>query len=65
MEKECKFRDCTHTNEPDCYVRECLENGLLLKERFDQYQKALKYNAFNKKREKQRQILREKKLRKR
>ena len=31
------FRDCTHTNEPRCAVRQALENGQLSKERFELY----------------------------
>ena len=34
---QCRFRDCTHTNEPRCAVRQALENGQLSKERFELY----------------------------
>ena len=34
---QCRFRDCTHTNEPCCAVRQALENGQLSKERFELY----------------------------
>lgn len=34
---KCRFRDCTHTNEPRCAVRQALENGQLSKERFELY----------------------------
>lgn len=34
---QCRFRDCTHTNEPRCAVRQALENGQLSKERFEVY----------------------------
>ena len=34
---QCRFRDCMHTNEPRCAVRQALENGQLSKERFELY----------------------------
>ena len=34
---QCRFRDCTHTNEPRCAVRQALEDGRLSQERFDLY----------------------------
>ncbi len=64
LEKECRFRDCTHTDEPGCKVKESLENGELSEERFEQYRKACRYNRFNEKRERERKILRERKMRK-
>ena len=36
---KCKFRDCTHKNEPQCAVREAIENGELDPERFESYKK--------------------------
>lgn len=33
----CKFRDCTHTHEPGCAVREAVENGSLNPARFASY----------------------------
>lgn len=36
---ECKFRDCTHTNEPGCAVLEAVKNGLLDQRRLDSYRK--------------------------
>lgn len=44
---QCKFSDCTHTNEPGCKILEAIENGELLQDRFDYYiklQKEAKYN---------------------
>jgi ribosome biogenesis GTPase len=35
----CKYRDCTHSNEPGCLVRQALESGLLSTERFESYRK--------------------------
>jgi ribosome biogenesis GTPase len=42
---KCKFRDCNHEQEPGCYVKEMLETGELLEERFDQYLRAKRLNA--------------------
>lgn len=35
----CRFRDCTHTHEPDCAVRTALEEGGLDPRRYANYQK--------------------------
>lgn len=29
LAQRCKFRDCTHRSEPDCAVRECMDEGRL------------------------------------
>ena len=34
---DCKFRDCIHVNEPNCAIKENLENGNISKERYDFY----------------------------
>ena len=34
---KCRFRDCTHTNEPCCAVKQAIENGSLSQERFELY----------------------------
>ena len=34
---ECKFRGCSHINEPQCKVKELVENGSLSKERYERY----------------------------
>ena len=34
---QCKFRDCTHTHEPKCAVREAVEAGEITKARYDSY----------------------------
>ncbi len=34
---ECKFRGCTHISEPDCAVKNLVENGLLSKKRYERY----------------------------
>lgn len=33
----CKFRDCTHTHEPQCAVKEAVESGAISEERYDTY----------------------------
>lgn len=43
---QCKFSDCTHTNEPKCAIREAIESGELDVDRLESYkklQKELKY----------------------
>lgn len=38
---ECRFRDCTHQNEPGCNVKEAIEDGRLDSKRFENRQKLL------------------------
>ena len=47
LEKQCKFSDCTHKNEPKCAVREAIENGKLDLDRLDRYKKLKKEEAYN------------------
>ncbi|WP_195262454.1 MULTISPECIES: ribosome small subunit-dependent GTPase A [unclassified Clostridium] len=47
LEKQCKFSDCTHKNEPKCAVREAIENGNLDPERLERYRKLKKEEAYN------------------
>lgn len=47
LEKQCKFSDCTHKNEPKCAVREAIENGALDSERLERYRKLKKEEAYN------------------
>ncbi len=35
--KHCRFRGCTHSHEPDCGVSRALEEGGILRERYDSY----------------------------
>ena len=35
--KQCKYADCTHTNEPHCAVREALENSYIAQSRWQSY----------------------------
>lgn len=39
LEKNCKFSDCTHKNEPKCTIKEALENGTLCSKRYANYLK--------------------------
>jgi ribosome biogenesis GTPase len=34
---KCRFKDCTHTGEPGCAVKEAIKRGELLQERWDYY----------------------------
>jgi len=34
---ECKFRGCTHINEPQCKVKQLVESGALSKQRYQRY----------------------------
>lgn len=34
---ECKFRGCKHVNEPDCKIKELVNNGYLSRERYNRY----------------------------
>jgi ribosome biogenesis GTPase / thiamine phosphate phosphatase len=36
---ECRFRDCSHTHEPGCAVREAVESGAIARERSESYLK--------------------------
>ena len=33
----CKYSDCMHLKEDDCYIKELLDNGQILKERYESY----------------------------
>ena len=39
LAKVCRFHNCSHTNEPNCAVKEAIEKGKLSKERLQSYQK--------------------------
>lgn len=34
---ECPFRDCNHTNEKECNIKKAVEEGKILKSRYDNY----------------------------
>lgn len=37
LAEQCRFRDCSHTNEPGCAVRAAVESGELSEERLESY----------------------------
>jgi ribosome biogenesis GTPase len=39
LAEDCKFKDCTHTNEPECAVLQALENGELDRSSYENYLK--------------------------
>ncbi len=39
LSKYCKFSDCTNESEPGCYIKKMVEEGSLLKRRFENYKK--------------------------
>jgi ribosome biogenesis GTPase len=52
LASQCRFRDCQHQAEPDCAVRQALEDGTLDSRRFENYQKLQKEIAYlNRKRD--------------
>lgn len=38
---ECKYNNCTHTNEPHCAIIEEVNEGIILKSRYENYQRFL------------------------
>lgn len=42
LEKTCRYKDCTHTNEPGCSVLEALQNGTLDNSVYESYIKLCK-----------------------
>lgn len=50
LSTRCKFKDCTHSNEPNCGVQEAINQGLLSKDRLESYlklKKETKYEGLN------------------
>jgi ribosome biogenesis GTPase len=47
LASQCRFKNCEHTSEPGCAVRNALESDELSQRRFDSYQKLIKEQAFN------------------
>ena len=41
LASNCKFRNCSHRNEPPCAIREGLKSGAIFQERLDSYQNIL------------------------
>lgn len=42
LSKKCRFRGCSHTNEPDCAVMDAVQNGELSEQRYSRYCKLYK-----------------------
>jgi len=40
------FKNCTHSNEPNCAVQEAINEGALSKDRFESYLKLKKENKY-------------------
>jgi ribosome biogenesis GTPase len=47
LTKSCRFKDCTHTKEAGCAIRQAIENGELSKDRYQSYQKLMKESKFH------------------
>jgi ribosome biogenesis GTPase len=43
---ECKFNNCTHTNEPNCAVQKAIKDGILSIERLESYRKLIKETKY-------------------
>lgn len=48
-EDKCRFVGCSHIKEPDCAIKEALRDGLIAKERYDNYCKLYREAADRKK----------------
>jgi ribosome biogenesis GTPase len=57
---QCRFNDCQHDTEPDCAVRDALENGTLEERRWNNYLKLKKELAYQHRKENQAAALAEK-----
>lgn len=64
LSEGCRFKNCLHENEPGCMVKQALDTGELGIDRWLQYQKVLRLNKFNKRREKERERILNKRIRK-
>ena len=47
LAERCRFKDCTHRNEPSCAVRAAVESGELTEERLASYEKLKAENAYS------------------
>lgn len=36
---KCKYKDCMHLKEEDCYIKKLVNNGIILKTRYENYEK--------------------------
>ena len=64
LSEGCKFKNCSHENEPGCMVQQAIDHGELSIDRWQQYQKVLRLNKFNKRREIERERILNKRNRK-
>ncbi|MEZ5335230.1 MAG: ribosome small subunit-dependent GTPase A [Methanolobus sp.] len=46
LAQNCRFKDCTHRNEPHCAVRKAVDEGIISQDRFDSYHKLSDELAF-------------------
>ena len=46
LSENCKYKDCSHTNEKGCAIITALENGELDEDSYDNYQKMERERAF-------------------
>ena len=46
LSSKCRFRDCTHTNEPDCAVLEAVEVGRISADHFESFVQLTKESAY-------------------
>lgn len=48
LSQNCRYSDCTHTNEPNCAILAAVEAGILDKDKYTNYQKLRKETEFYK-----------------
>jgi ribosome biogenesis GTPase len=46
LAQNCRFKDCTHTDEPGCSVTEAVRNGVLSSKRYQNYLKIRKESEY-------------------
>jgi ribosome biogenesis GTPase len=46
LASSCRYRDCTHTNEPSCAVLEAVKSGEISQEHYDNYIKLTEESEF-------------------
>lgn len=59
--ENCKFTDCTHTNEPGCAILEALDSGELTDERYKSYLKLKREAKYFERKNSKREMITEKK----
>lgn len=47
LAKQCAYRNCSHSSEPNCAIQRAIEEGSVSTRRFNSFQKLLKEQAFN------------------